>query len=44
MKRYPMLEEEPCEEEIQVGGGIAISILNLGTKWKWVISFTPRSF
>jgi hypothetical protein len=24
------------------GGGIAPRILDLGTRWKWVVSFTPR--
>jgi hypothetical protein len=24
-------------------GGIALCILDLGTRWRWVVSFTPRS-
>jgi hypothetical protein len=25
-----------------VNGGIATRILDLGTRWRWVVSFTPR--
>ena len=47
----PVLRLAPCGKKslgtpkIHVGGsgGIALHILNHGTKWKWVANFTPRS-
>jgi len=30
--------------DIRGTGGLALRILNLGTKWGWVISFTPSRF
>jgi hypothetical protein len=32
----------PLHECIWVRGSIAPRILNLGTRWKWVVRFTPR--
>jgi len=29
-------------EDVRGSGGIAPRILNLSTKWRWVVSFTPR--
>jgi len=31
-----------CHEEVLGSGGIAPCILNLGTRWRWVVSSTPR--
>jgi hypothetical protein len=36
MKTYPVLNED-----LWGCGGIAPRILNLSTRWKWVVSFTP---
>jgi len=32
----------PVHEDVCENGGIAPLILNLGTRWKWVVSFTPH--
>jgi hypothetical protein len=32
----------PPHEDVWGNGIVALRILNLGTKWRWVISFTPR--
>jgi hypothetical protein len=32
----------PRHEGVLASGGIAPRILDLGTKWRWVVSFTPR--
>jgi len=32
----------PRHEGILGSGGIAPLILDLGTRWRWVVSFTPR--
>jgi len=37
-----MLSEVPCHENVLRVGGIAPRILNLDTKWRWVVTFTPR--
>jgi len=31
-----------CPEDIRLSGGIAPRILNLGTRWRWVVSFTTE--
>jgi len=43
MKTYPLLEKAPCHVDILGTGGIGLPILNLGTRWKWVVSYTLRS-
>jgi hypothetical protein len=35
---------EPRREGVLGSGGIAPRILDLGTIWRWVVSFTPRPF
>jgi hypothetical protein len=32
----------PCHEGVLGSGGTAPRILDLGTRWRWVVSFTPR--
>jgi hypothetical protein len=32
----------PRHEGVLKGGGIALRILDLGTRWRWVVSFTPQ--
>jgi hypothetical protein len=34
----------PRHEGVLGSGGKALRILDLDTRWKWVVSFTPRSF
>jgi hypothetical protein len=41
-KVVPMLNWAPCYENVWGSGGIAPHILNHGTRWRWVVSFTPR--
>jgi len=41
MKAYPLLNYMPCHEDEWGIGGIAPHILNLGTRWRWVVSFMP---
>jgi len=36
-----VLSQAP-HHEVRERGGIAPRILNLGTRWKWEVSFTPR--
>jgi len=38
-----VLNQAPHHEEVLGCGGIAPRILNLGTRWEWVVSFTPWS-
>jgi hypothetical protein len=33
---------EPQREDVCWCGGIALSILNLGNRWRWVVSFRPQ--
>jgi hypothetical protein len=40
MKTHPVFNRR--HEETWVSGGIAPRILNLRTKWRWVVSLTPR--
>jgi len=42
MKMYPVLNLAPRHENVWASGGIAPRILRLGTRWKWVVGFTPR--
>jgi hypothetical protein len=37
-----VLNEAPRHEDVLGSGGIAPRILNPGTRWRWVVSFTPR--
>jgi hypothetical protein len=32
-----------CHEGVLGSGGLAQCILDLGSRWRWVVSFTPRS-
>jgi hypothetical protein len=41
-KFVPVLNWVPCHEDVLERGGIAPRILNLGTRCRWVVSFTPR--
>jgi hypothetical protein len=41
MKRYPVLNQA-LYHDVWVSGGILSHILNIGTRWSWVVSFTPR--
>jgi len=35
---YPVLNQVPCHEDVLGSGGIVPSILNLCTRWTWVVS------
>jgi len=37
-----MLNQIPRHETVWRGGGIAPRMLNLGTGWRWEVSFMPR--
>jgi len=37
-----LLNYGPRHEDVLETGDIAPCILNLGTRWAWVVSFTPR--
>jgi hypothetical protein len=43
--KVPVLNIVPRHEDVCVSKVIAPRILNLkfGTRWRWVVSFTPRS-
>jgi len=42
-KKYILvLNEAPRHEDIGRSGGIATRILDLGTRWRWGVSFTSR--
>jgi len=41
MKTYPLLNYAPRRGNMLGNGGIA-SLLNLGTRWGWAVSYTPR--
>jgi hypothetical protein len=43
MKTFPVLNQEPRHEDVLGGVGMTPRILNLGARWKWVVSFTLRS-
>jgi hypothetical protein len=38
----PFFNRAPCHGSVLGNGGIAPRILDLGTWWRWVVSFTPR--
>jgi hypothetical protein len=38
----PMVNYAQCPEDGGGSGGTASCIFNHGTRWKWVVSFTPR--
>jgi hypothetical protein len=42
-KVVPVLNYAPRHEDVLRSGGIDPRILDLGTRWRWVVSFTPRS-
>jgi hypothetical protein len=42
-KVVPVFNQAPRHEGVLGSGGIAPCILDLGTRWRWVVSFTPRS-
>jgi hypothetical protein len=37
-----VINQAPRYEDVWVSRGIAPRILNLGTRWRWVVSFKPR--
>jgi hypothetical protein len=37
-----MLNKAPHQEDVWESGGIAPRVLNIGARWKWVVSFAPR--
>jgi len=41
MKTYPVLKEALHHLDIWICGGIAPHMLNLGTRWRWVVTFIP---
>jgi len=42
MKTHSLLNKAPRQEDIYGSGDTAPRILNLGTRWDWVVSFAPR--
>jgi hypothetical protein len=42
IKTYPLLNYASHHKDVLGSGGMAPRILNLSTKWRWVVSFTPR--
>jgi len=38
----PVLKYVPHHEDVQWNVGITSRILNVGIRWRWVVSFTPR--
>jgi len=40
-KVVPVLNYAQCHEDVWGNGGIVPCILELGTMWRWVVSFTP---
>jgi len=38
-----MLSQVPCHQDVWVSGVTAPCTLELGTRWKWVVSSTNRS-
>jgi hypothetical protein len=43
MKMYPVLNSTSHHEDVG-NGHTASSILNLSTRWRWVVNFTPSCF
>jgi len=41
-KVFPVLNKHYAMKTYWGSGGIALRILGLGTRWRWVVSFTPR--
>jgi hypothetical protein len=41
MKTYLVLTKHHAMKEYWGSGGIAPHFLDLGTRWRWVVSFTP---
>jgi hypothetical protein len=41
-KVVPVLNRAPSHADLWQSGGIAPPIHNLGTRWRWVVSFAPR--
>jgi hypothetical protein len=41
-KVVPVLNQAPRHEGVLESEGIAPRILDLGSRWRWVVSFTPR--
>jgi len=39
----PVFDQAPHREDIWESGGLAPRTVNLGTRWRWVVIFTPRS-
>jgi len=39
MKTYPVLNKAPGHDNVWRSGGMALRIPNLGTRWRWVVSF-----
>jgi hypothetical protein len=44
METYTVLNEAPCCGDVWKSERITPRILNLDLRWRWVVSFTPRSF
>jgi len=40
--KVPVLNKAPCREDVSGSGGIVPRILNLGARWRRVVSFAPR--
>jgi len=43
MNIYPVLNYASHLKDVWPSGGIAPCILMRGTRWRWVVSFTPRA-
>jgi len=42
MQKHPLLNEAAYREDVLESGGVAPSVLILGYRWSWVVSFTFR--
>jgi len=42
VKNCPVLNKVPRHEDLQGRGDAAPRVIKLYTRWRWVISFTPR--
>jgi hypothetical protein len=41
-KVIPVLNEAPRHEDVCANGGIVARMLNIGNRWRWVVSYMPR--
>jgi len=42
MKTYLLLNQAPRHEAVWGSGDTAPRVINIGTRWIWMVSFTPQ--